>query len=520
MHNSKNTKALALLLALLICLTSCAPAPEEPDVLPEASQTQEREPDARAETPDEEPEREEETSPTEGFTIGYYVNMGLNPYTCDNTVNQALIGLLYEPLYSITPEFEAERCLAESCVKTGEDLWTLTIRKNIFFWNGEELGAEDVLYSLEQAKGSSSLYADVLTPMEELKVTGEDTLTFRWRENRGDLSLLLEIPIVRKGTARDELPMGTGPYQPILGESGLTSLTVNGSWWQQKDLPAEKIGLYAAEASDLLIYGFERGEITLVASDLTDPDSLGYSSQYEAWDYPTSHLIYLGCNTSSGPCRDRELRQALQGGMDRETIVQRLLSGHGVAAALTFLPDTVCYDSQLAALYAEPDTEGLTQWAGENLTLIVNADSSFKVTIAQFIAANLNEAGLSVQVEELSWTAYEGAVKGGDYDLYLGEVKLPADFDITSLVGKNGSLNYTNYYDQAVEQALTVYRQSSDEQRPAAGNTLSQVLAQEAPIIPICFEEHSVLTGWGKVEALSATQSDLFYGFEDWVLGE
>lgn len=507
---------LALLLALLMTLTSCGPAREEPGILPEAVELHQTEP-AESDTGTE----TEENGPETGmFTIGYYVNKGLNPYTCNNTVNQALIGLLYEPLFSITPDFAAESCLALSCEKSGEELWTLKLRKGVRFWNGEELRAEDVLYSLEQAKGASSLYAAGLAPMEEVEVTGDDSLTFRWSENRGDLSLLLEIPVVQEGTAGEAVPMGTGPYLPVLGEEGLSQLTANGSWWQQKALPTDKIALYAAEASDLLIYGFERGEITLVAGDLTDPDSLGYSGQYETWDYPTSHLIYLGCNTASGPCRDRDLRQALQAALDRETIVQRLLSGHGIAAPLTFLPDTACCDGQLAALYAEPDTEGLTQWAGEKLTLAVNADSSFKVTIAQFIAANLNEAGLSVQIEELSWTAYEEAVKAGEYDLYLGEVKLSADFDVTALVGQNGSLNFSHFKNQTVEQALTVYRQADHEQRPGAAGALSRVLVQEAPIIPICFEEHSVLIGWGKVEALSATQSDLFYGFEDWVLGE
>ncbi len=516
MKTNRLTMTVALLLALLLTLASCGGEAEEANVLPDAAQSLE----TQTTEPVGESDAAEETPGYQGFTIGYYVNKSLNPYTCHNTVNRAIIGLLYEPLYAITPGFDAESCLALSCVKGGEGEWTLTIREGVHFWNGEELTAYDVVYSLAQAKGADSIYSEQLAPMEELKAGDNNTVTFQWNEERGDLALLLEIPIVQKGTAWHELPMGTGPYLPSLEEGSISLLTANGSWWQEKTLPTDTIHLYAAQTSDLLIYGFERGDVTLVASDLTDPDSLGYSGQYEPWDYPTSHLIYLGCNTGTGPCREQTFRQALQSALDRETIVQRLLSGHAIASPLTFLPDTSCYDSELAAAYTQPDPSVLTEWSGEKLTLVVNADSSFKTTIARFIAASFNEMGMSVQVNELSWTAYQQALREGDYDLYLGEVKLGPDLDPSALVGEQGSLNFSGFHSEAVERALEGYRLAGSEERPAAAGSLSRALAQECPILPVCFEEHSVLTGWGTVEKLTSTQSDLFYGFEDWMLGE
>lgn len=519
MHNFRPGRGLALLLLFLLLFTGCASSEEE-DILPQAGeQTETAPPEADTIPPEEQAPLSEETG-GENFCLGYYVNQGLDPYTCDNRVNRALIDLLYEPLFSISPQFEAESCLAVSCRKTGTDLWTLTIREDVTFWDGEGLKAEDVSYSLTRACAAGSIFAQQLAPMEELEITGDFSLTFRWREERGDLTPLLEIPVIKADTARDAVPMGTGPYLPVLDDGDITEFYVNQNWWRGETVPVERIGLYSAIAGDGLIYGFDRGAVTLVATDLTDPDSLGYSGQYEAWDYPTSHLVYLGCNTADGPCTDSGLRQALLRAPDRETITRSLLSGHGIPTPLTFLPDSDCYDSELAALLEEGDTGALSEWQGEELTLLVNADSGFKTTIARFIAAGLNESGLSVTVRELSWNAYEEAVRAGEYDLYLGEVKLDHCFDPSVLVSEEGTLNYTAFSAPSMEAALSAYRQASAESRPEAAGALSLALAQEVPLIPLCFEEHSVLTGWGKVEELTATQSDLFYRFEQWRLSE
>ncbi|MGM9594579.1 MAG: ABC transporter substrate-binding protein, partial [Candidatus Onthomonas sp.] len=270
----------ALILTLCLLLSACADpyaAPEEPDV-PDQSEATVSEP-----SDPEDGEKQQE----QPFTLGYYESKGLNPYTCNNTTNQSLIRLLYEPLFQQSPSFETENCLALSCVSDGAGQWTLTLREGVSFWNGETLNAGDVIASLEQAARPGSLYADRLAPLGALRQTGEHSLTFTWSEPLGDLTPLLEIPIVQAGTEDGDMPMGTGPYLPQLDEDGgVEALTAHPNWWQGKTLPTERVTLYPVSDSDLLIYGFESGQITLVSNDLTGSNSLGYSGSYEVRDYP------------------------------------------------------------------------------------------------------------------------------------------------------------------------------------------------------------------------------------------
>lgn len=500
----------ALLLFLLLTVTACAGrgAPAERE-----------ESDGEAsgmEMSEAEHIEEERETAFDCFTLGYYSKLGLNPYTCNNETNQALIHLLYEPLFQVTPTFDTEACLAQSCVQDGEGRWTLTLRPGVSFWNGEKLTAADVIDSLTEAAGEDSLYAQRLAPMSDLRQEEDGTVSFLWSEPLGDLTPLLEIPIVQSGTARDDLPIGTGGYLPQLEEETLDALSVYPGWWQGEAMPVEKIALQPVYDEDTLVYGFESGQITLVSSSLTASNSLGYAGSYEVWDYPTSYLLYLGCNTAGGICAGRDFRLALQSALDRETIAQSLFSGHAASSPLPFPPGTAYYDDALAQSLSGQETKALSQFAGERVTILVNAESAFKTTAAQFVADGLRAAGLEAEVSALPWTAFQQALAGGDYDLYLGEVKLQANFDLSPFFDLDGSLNFSRFAADEITAALADYQSAGSGERPARAKALSQAICQEAPILPLCFEEHSILYHWGSLERCTATQSNLLYHFQEW----
>ena len=291
-------------------------------------------------------------------------------------------------------------------------------------------------------------------------------------------------------------------------------------WPAEADaLPLGEIALYPAPDSDMLIYHFERGAVTLVTSDLTAPDSLGYSGHYETWDYPTSHLLYLGCNTAEGPCAGAAFRTALQSALNRETMAESLLSGHADASPLPFHPASALYDASLAEACAAPDPSALEGWAGTEVRLLVNAAASLKVALAEYAAATLEDAGLTVTVQSLSWPAFQAALEAGEYDLYLGEVRLEPNFDLSCLLAEDGSLNFSGYRSEAVSSALEAYLASGAQGRADAAAALSLAVCRESPILPLCFERHSILSNWGGLKAYTATQSNLFYHFTQWDLG-
>ena len=148
---------------------------------------------------------------------------------------------------------------------------------------------------------------------------------------------------------------------------------------------------------------------------------------------------------------------------------------------------------------------------GERLhaTTIVNAENSFKVSVAEYLANALSAFDLQMSVKALPWAEYTAALAAGQYDLYYGEVKLTVDWNLTPLLGSAGPLNYGHWTDSQTDLLLASYASSSD--RTASMQTLCAHLQQQAPIAPVCFKSTSVLTQDGVVDGLTPTMANPFY---------
>jgi peptide/nickel transport system substrate-binding protein len=294
-------------------------------------------------------------------------------------------------------------------------------------------------------------------------------------------------------------------------------------WWQQGSLPAQEILLRTAEKSDELIFGFDAGNITLVDVDLMGTNALGYSGSYEIWDYATTDLIYLGFNAQKGACRSAEVRKALALAADRASLVQNVYASHAVAAALPVHPDSGLYDESLASQLAYApaglaDRFAELKLAGRALVLLVNSENTAKVSAAQLIAYQLEALGLTIDLRQLTFDDYEAALKAGNFDLYLGEVVLTADFDLSPLLSSDGALNFGGWAEGDIAGLLSQLSAAQGAQRASAASELFQLFVQEVPLAPLCFKNGSVLTQWGRLSGLSPVRGNVFYGLENWTL--
>ena len=203
------------------------------------------------------------------------------------------------------------------------------------------------------------------------------------------------------------------------------------------------------------------------------------------------------------------------------------LLGHGAPAQLPASPAAAEYDAALetpynAASYASLLNEALgTAKEGEkplSLTLLVNEDSSFKVAAAQEVAASLTNSRLTVTVEAVPWDTFIARLQNGQFDLYYGECRLTADWDVSALVGAEGSLNYSGYESEYTQQLLQSCRTAGDNSRSTALTALWRQLLEDVPFTPVCFKSVSVLTTADVVEGLTPTETNPFHDLGSWVV--
>ncbi len=499
-------KILALSLAVAAALGGCS-APVEatptPAVTPSAA------PAATAKSP--------------GFALPCYPAGGFHPITGTNRLNLTLAPLLYRGLFRLDEQFKAvgELC-REYAVSEDGLVWTFRLA-TVSFSDGSPLTAKEAAASLNAAR-KSQRYRERLANI--VKVAEEETtIVVTLSKPNGALPALLDVPIVKE-TDDPARPLGTGVYY-LWGEEELSLQARAGAV-----TPLEKISLRPVAASDDLIYAFDAGEIALVDTDLASTNALGYSGRFETTDYATTALVYVGCNTKAGACREALVRQAVARCADREEMTKRLLAGHGVAAALPIHPTAAEYDAKAAAElhYNKEEAAGLLAQAGwslkedvltkgwEELTLklIVNQDNTAKVKMAEELKGSLEALGIVVTLEKLPWDNFTLALQRGNFDLYLGETVLTADFDPEILL--SGTLNYGGFANDETTRLLGEYQAAAGEARAEAAAALWNNLAKTVPIVPLCFKNGSLLTQWGQVSGARPTQRDVFAGLEGWRL--
>ena len=374
----------ALGAALCMVLAGCTGGPE-PEVTPTPEPTVSAAP----------------TSETAEFTLACYPQAGFHPITGGNRTNLSLGGLMYEGLFALDQQFEVSQVLCSGYTASEDGLtWTFTLRSGVTFSDGSPLTSAEVVSSLETAR-SSTLYS----------------------------AALLDIPIVKEtgGT-----PLGTGPYV-LTGSGNDLSLTANGSWWQGEKLPVDTIPLQAIQEADDLIHAFDTKEISLVSTDLTATNALGFSGSFDTLDYPTSTMVYVGFNTVSGPCADAGVRKALLRAFDRESVSTAIFSRHAQPAALPVHPGSALYhEDQASALSysSQAVAEALTAagWTATDsgwvngrqtlsLELVVSAENQDRVAAAQHLVNGLNDLGIRATLTKLDWDAYVSALRPSEREL-------------------------------------------------------------------------------------------------------
>ena len=473
------------------------------------------------------------------FTLNYTPNASMNPYTTTSELNRVVSELAYETLTVVDNVFLVHPGLFTKWSSDDGVHWTFTVDTTRQFHDGHMMSAADAAYSIQCAKESDA-YSMRLRHVASAELGEEEgTVVVTMDAANTQLPVLLNIPVIANNTLGMNLAPGTGPYQY---DGDGKSLSVFDGHPNAKDMPVEKIELDSFPNMEDIVNAFSSGALDLVCNDPTGAIDLGFGTVSEARQYSTTNLQYIGFNTNSAFFIAPERRAALTHLVDRAYAVA-MLNDSAVGATLPFHPVSPYYDEQLAASLAYDPELGkkalekahVVDYDGDeqrefllgtdessaqkfNLTFLVCSDSTQKTAIANKIAGDLQGLGIPVTVKSLAWEEYLAALQSGNFDLYYGEVRLGADFDLAPLLAPGGALSFGGITNGAYSEANTAYLSASDTDRAAAAKTLLRLVADNAPIIPVCFEKHEVCAHRGIVGGFSPTQYNIFDNLPEWVI--
>lgn len=470
------------------------------------------------------------------FTLNYDPESSFNPITCTSTYNLNVTSLMFDELFELGQDFSWSSDLVTEYTTQDNTWWYFYINNDITFHDGTALTAKDVEYSLQRARQFAQ-YSGRLDCIYGITAMDEQMLIISLDYANALLPALLNIPIIKNGTLGDVVPLGTGPY--TMSESG-DCLVVYEGYRYASDLPVDTVYLSAYSAAEDIITAFESHDLDLVTNSPASVYNLGFNGDNEIRYCDTTSMHYIGINMKSTFLCYPQLRCAVSYAIDRQTIASLYMSGGGEASTLPFSPSYSLYDSNYAAIYdydydafltllrnsgvEDYDEDGVLELMTggavyeASIDFIVCVDSPSKVSAATFIANTLAGAGLDIKLRKLNWADYVAALTDGDYDMYYGDVKLTADFDLSSLLCDDGSLNYGNVSDPTYEAYINNYLTSTDDNRQMSFDLMCDYIARTAPIIPILFETEQIITHRDVISGITATPYNIFHNLSSWTI--
>jgi len=408
---------------------------------------------------------------------------------------------LWDTLTLLNDDLQVEPCLAESWRLVNNFTWEFQLRQGITFHNGEPLDAEAVRFSIERAQsmlGSLETFAKDVD-LEKVEAVDEYTLRITTRQPVANLPFhlaFLEIlpPVYYSETPPDQLavaPEGSGPYRldRWTPDEGIVLEAVPSYWRGSPALP--RLVFQTVPTAEERMAALRDGRASLV-TDLSP-------MPIDQWDSSTGRLeaiestqrMFIGMRVEEeSPLADKRVRQALNYGVNVERIVDDWLAGYGERYGSWVNPPS--NNPDLAPWPHDPDlARDLLAEAGyrEGFTVTLRTPTGVyyqDVTIAEAIAQQLGEIGVTVEVEAVDWTTFAHQLLSDDIPpLFLLGLNSRGDGleDVKNL-STAFTFNTTGWRDESFEdtlkQALSTFSASS---RARLLNEAQSIAYEESPWI-------------------------------------
>lgn len=407
------------------------------------------------------------------IALPYNKTDGLNPYFAKSNENLYICQLLYDSLFTVDKEYNLVNKIATGVTVNGKTA-TVQLRSDAVCRGTQPINAYDVVYSFNLAKASYG-WSGYLKGVTEAVVKSTYSVAFTLETEDVHIGAKLCFPIVKEGTADIEnaIPTGSGEYYCL--EEKLVRVSDDST-----------ISLYNVGTNKSAENAFKIGATDIYFNDLSNSEYVGINGVTD--EVPLNNMVYLGLNSKNGGL-NKYVRSAIAAQINSEDIVISSYEGHGRAVKVPVNPDVDYYesietveatgDSDLAVKIL--DRSGFTRYSGKAKTngayllsfkLIVNRNNKYRLAAAYNIADSLNRVGIYVTVQPLSFADYKQRIAAGNYDMYIGEVKLDGSMDLSVLLSgelgagvdkesrsvkeyakfRAGKLTYEEYYSIFIEE--------------------------------------------------------------------
>jgi len=450
-------------------------------------------------------------------------------YTTDDVIKF----MLFTPLIQYDEKFNPRPWLAERWDLADSSV-TFTLRGDVKWHDGKPVTAEDVKFTFDLAKDTTSgslLGAAYLNMVKSATVVDPRTIRFDFVAPHAQALDGFWWPPLPKhlleGVTATELskhafnrnPVGSGPFK-------------FGEWRPNQSLTLDMNAQFPEALGgrpnlDRVVFRIVP-EATTMATELFNgtADVIGYTLQpdqakqiqqqssqgVDLRHHPSREFTFIAWNNTREPFRDAAVRRALTMAINRDQIIQALLQGFAVPANGMIPPwsplhtdiGALPFDANQArqllqqAGWADSNNDRILDKGGKPLRFVLQVNSANRLhqDMATVIQEQLGAIGVGVEIRTQEFQSLLQQYKARDYDAVLANWTLdtfkvdPTPLFSCAQARVANSANRTGYCNPQADQLMNQGLAMTDQaQSKALWERFSKLIQQDQPITFLYWSE-------------------------------
>lgn len=426
--------------------------------------------------------------------IAQDLDESLDPHLAVAAGTKEIMFNVFEGLLKPNSAGELVEALCESYEVSEDRLsYTFYICQGVKFHNGQEMTADDVVYSIERcadASGGTPLVAG-FEIIEKVEKTDDRTVVITLSEPSNEFISYMTTAIIPADYSDEATaPVGTGPFK-FVSRSAQESIVFErfDDYWGDGAY-LDKITFKIIENTDSMMMSLQSGSIDFCAH-LESSQTEQLSDDFYVSEATMNLVQALYLNNAAEPFDNELVRQALCYAVDKQEIIDMAFDGYGVKIGSSMYPAFGKYfDDSLTDYYTYDPEKAMELLSdagypdGFSMTITVPSNYQPHISTAEVIVEQLKKAGIDAKLEFVEWDSwvsdvytnrqFQSTVVGVDASNMTARALLER---FVSDYGKN-FINYNNpEYDELFSRAISCY---DDEEQTAIYKDMERILTETA----------------------------------------
>lgn len=476
--------------------------------------------------------------------IGIIEFDNMNPILSNNKNVQDISRLIFDPLFTITENYKLEGVLAKECSKIAEKTYVIKLKENINWRDGEKFDSSDVIFTIDMLKkiGTSSVYYYNVQNITLLEAIDENTIKIEIDTEIPYFEYNLIFPIISSKYFNEEnlwqeslnlKPVGTGMFYIAETNNENIVLRKNLKNENAKKIKLDSITLKKYDSLLSTINAFKSEEIDMFTTSNRNIEEYLGKTVYNKTEYINRDYYYLSLNCSNNILENKEVRQAINSAIDKESIIKEVYSNKYKVSHFPLDFGNYVYDTNNTVMAFDTNTaKGLLvdngwkytskKWRKTvnhkyltiELNLLVNKEDGNLLKVAKNIKEQLETIGIRINIVEATQSQYNKKINNKDYDIVLSNNYYGYSPSLNKYFGAN---NIANYENEEITEILNETQNISDENElKQKYSRIVEIYNDEVPYISLYYNTNTLIYTDNLKGKVNPNSYNLFYDIETW----